>query len=135
MGKECPQMVLFYIQRHPVKCEPKYSISSFINFMVRILLARVFASSMVASRMSHIALDLWAHIFGTILSLFSASSITSLLMLIKILAFTSIDRPIGLCSKDSRKSKQLIPRYEIFINFLLSLVVPGPFFSLHCSCR
>lgn len=111
-----------------VFCIPKYSVHSLTDFIMRILLAKAFTSSMVASR---IALELQASIFGTTLRLFSASYITSLSTPINLLVFTSRgqkrDHPIGHCLKDSENGKQLIPKYKICINFLGPHSTPGPF--------
>lgn len=77
--KKASKMVLFYIQQFRSE--------------------DTFGSLLVGSRLSHILVELRASIFGTILSLFRASSITFLL------AFTSVVR-MEIVLKDSENGKK-----------------------------
>lgn len=68
---------------------PMYFVSSLIFLVVRLIPARVFASSSVASRMPHMPLDLQTNNLASIFNAFMASSIVYPLTAIHFLDLTS----------------------------------------------
>lgn len=70
--------------------------------------AKFFASSTFASRMSHIALDLFARTFGTIWILFKASCSVSLLTSTNRIATSNVSREIFRGVKASNSSGMVI---------------------------
>lgn len=122
-GTPCKVTLVFLV--------PRYSVCNLTDFVVNILPARAFAESLVANRMSHIALLRRASTLASILRLFRASSMQSLFTPIGLLVFTSIvKREIVLMFTASRSddiSKNSFPEINSSNLSLRLLLWSGPF--------